>query len=65
MAHLEVFAAVQPYARYAVASQEVEPGIGWPYAAILAELEQNETATGADLARSVVDNYIVNDLRRP
>lgn len=63
MAHLEVFAAVQPYAHYAVASQEVEPGIGWPYAAILAELEQNETATGADLARSVVDNYIVNDLR--
>ena len=63
MAHLEVFAAVQPYARYAVASQEVEPGIGWPYAAILGELEQNDTATGADLARSVVDNYIVNDLR--
>ena len=63
MGHLEVFSAVQPYARYAVASQEVEPGIGWPYAAILAELEQNTTASGADLARSVVDNYIVNDLR--
>ena len=63
MSHIEVFSAVQPYARFAVASQEVEPGIGWPYAAILAELEQNTQATGADLARSVVDNYIVNDLR--
>lgn len=63
MGHLEVFTAVQPYARYAVASQEVEPGIGWAYAATLAELTQNPSATGADLARSVVDNYIVNDLR--
>ena len=32
MAHIEVFSALEPHARYAVASQETEPAVGWAYA---------------------------------
>ncbi len=63
MAHVEVFAAVQPYARYAVASQEVEPGLGWAYAAFLNELVNNPGMDGAALGRAIVDTYIVADER--
>jgi hypothetical protein len=63
MAHIEVFAAIQPYAHYAVASQEVEPGIGWSYAAFLNELVQNPSMSGRELAGAIVGNYIDQDLR--
>ena len=35
MAHLEVFSALAPHARYAVASQETEPALGWAYTGFL------------------------------
>ncbi len=63
MAHVEVFAAVQPYARYAVASQEVEPGLGWAYAAFLRQLVDNPGMDGAELSQAIVNSYIVGDQR--
>ena len=63
MAQLEVMTALQPYAHYAVASEEVEPAIGWAYASFLAELVQNPEMSGADLSKAIVNGYIIEDQR--
>ncbi|MEZ4644973.1 MAG: clostripain-related cysteine peptidase [Chloroflexota bacterium] len=63
MGHVEVFAALAPHARYAVASQEVEPALGWAYTGFLAELANNPDMTGADLGRFIVESYIEKDQR--
>ncbi len=63
MGHLEVFTALAPHARYAVASQEVEPALGWAYAGFLSELAANPGMSGGALAQSIVDTYIVADQR--
>ena len=63
MGHIEVFSALAPHARYAVASQEVEPALGWAYAGFLAELKQNPNMSGADLSRFIIDSYIQSDER--
>ena len=61
MSQLEVYAAVAPYARYAVASQEVEPSLGWAYAAILGRLTDSPEIGGAELSQAIVDSYIEQD----
>ncbi len=63
MAHLEVFNALEPYSRYAVASQETEPALGWAYTAFLSALTANPDMGGADLARAIVATYIQDDQR--
>lgn len=63
MAQLEVFTAIAPHARYSVASEETEPGVGWAYTAFLAELAQNPEMDGAALAQTIVANYIDQDMR--
>ena len=63
MAHLEVFSALAPHARYAVASQETEPALGWAYTSFLDALRQNPDMSGADLSRFIVDSYIQDDQR--
>ena len=63
MSHLEVFNALEPYARYAVASQETEPALGWAYTAFLDTLTKNPDISGADLSKSIVDTYISGDQR--
>ncbi|MCP4426182.1 MAG: hypothetical protein GY803_16955, partial [Chloroflexi bacterium] len=63
MAHIEVFSALSPHARYAVASQETEPALGWAYTGFLDELTRNPDMTGADLGRAIVDTYISEDQR--
>jgi hypothetical protein len=63
MAQIESFSAIAPYARYAVASEEVEPSIGWAYAGFLQELVDNPAMSGRELAQSIVNNYIDQDQR--
>ncbi len=63
MSQLEVMAALQPHANYAVASEEVEPSIGWAYAAFLGALVQNPDMTGADLSKLIVQSYVLEDQR--
>ncbi len=63
MGHLEVFSALQPHARYAVASQETEPSLGWAYAAFLNDLRANPGMSGGDLGEAIVDSYIDEDQR--
>ncbi len=63
MAHAEVFAALQPYARYAVASQETEPAVGWAYASFLRALLAHPDMNGGELGQAVVKSYIQDDQR--
>jgi hypothetical protein len=63
MGQLEVFTALEPHARYAVASQEVEPALGWAYGGFLAELINKPGMDGAELSKLIVESYIDYDLR--
>lgn len=61
MGSLEVLSMTAPYADYAVLSQEVEPSMGWAYSAFLQKLTSNPQIDSGELARSIVDTYIVED----
>lgn len=63
MGMLEVFTAAAPYSRYMVASEEVEPGLGWAYAGFLTALTNSPEMSPADLAKRIVETYIKNDER--
>ncbi|MBK9925582.1 MAG: hypothetical protein IPP66_09850 [Anaerolineales bacterium] len=63
MAQLEVMAAMQPHAHYAVASEETEPALGWAYASFLGDLVTNPDMDGAQLSKLVVQSYIEDDQR--
>lgn len=57
MSTLETAAALTPYARYMVASQEWEPGTGWDYTAWLSYLADNPTAAGLEVGTSICDSF--------
>jgi hypothetical protein len=63
MAQLEVMAALQPHARYAVASEETEPALGWAYASFLGDLVTNPDMDAAQLSGLIVQSYIADDQR--
>ncbi len=63
MSHVEVYDALAPHARYAVASQETEPALGWAYTGFLGDLAANPDMNGAELSRLIVDSYIDEDQR--
>ena len=57
MADLEVAKTLAPYARYLVASEEIEPADGWDYRALLARLTAAPAMDGEALGRAVIDGY--------
>jgi hypothetical protein len=57
MADLEVAKTLAPYARYLVASEEIEPADGWDYRALLTRLTGAPAMDGEALGRAVVDSY--------
>ena len=63
MSQLEVYTTLQPYAHYAVASEETEPGLGWAYSAFLSLLVDNPSIDTAELATNIVETYIQHDER--
>ncbi len=63
MSQLEVYVALAPHARYAVASEEVEPGLGWAYTSFLSQLSADPSLDGAGLAQAIVDSFIDQDQR--
>lgn len=63
MGHLEVYSMLAGHARYAVASQETEPALGWAYAAFLEDLSANPAMDGAQLGEAIVRGYIQDDQR--
>lgn len=62
MGSAEVAAAMAPYARYMIASQETEPAQGWNYA-FLNGIEADES--GAETGRRIVDTYFEQTLETP
>jgi len=58
MSMIEVAYQVKDLAEVMVSSQETEPGEGWPYGDILAQLVANPGMDGAALAACIVDTYM-------
>ena len=63
MAQAEVMSALAPHARYAVASEETEPALGWSYAGFLSALTNDTSMTGRELGQAIVDSYLEQDVR--
>ncbi len=63
MSQLEVYTALAPHARYAVASEELEPGLGWAYTGFLSQLVADPAMDGAGLSQAIVNAYIDMDQR--
>ena len=57
MATVDVAAVFQNFARYLVASEEVEPGNGWLYSGWLGELSANPDMEGDDLGVAICNTY--------
>ncbi len=58
MATLETAFVVEPYSDYLIASEELEPGIGWYYTGWLDELSKNPSIETIDLGKKLVDDYV-------
>lgn len=59
MATLETALVVAPYADYMIASEELEPGIGWHYTDWLSDLSENTSMSTLDLGAAIIDTYVV------
>ncbi|MBO5292515.1 MAG: hypothetical protein J6B10_04960 [Lachnospiraceae bacterium] len=57
MATVDVAATFQNFARYLVASEEVEPGNGWLYSGWMGALADDPTMDGAELGTAICDTY--------
>ena len=57
MAQVEVMDAIAPYASYGVASEELEPGAGYPNHRVLQALAKNPKMSGRDFAQTMVREW--------
>ena len=57
MASAETADVMAPYARYMVASEEVEPGGGWDYEKLFSALAQTPGMDGMALGKAVTDSF--------
>lgn len=57
MASIEVANTLEPYAKYLVASEELEPGHGWDYTPIYKALQEDSTINGLALGRVIADGF--------
>jgi hypothetical protein len=60
MSMLEVGYQIKDTATYCVGSQEEEPNNGWPYTGILTALAKRPAMAPADLAKTVVTQYLAS-----
>jgi hypothetical protein len=58
MTMIEIAYQIRNHARFLVGSEESEPGAGWPYDLILADVASTPTMEGGDLAKCIVNRYI-------
>lgn len=58
MATIEVADIAKDYAKYMVASEELEPGHGWDYTAILSSLSKTPNQDGKKLGKTIADSYV-------
>lgn len=57
MATLETASIMSSFGNYMVASEELEPGHGWDYAAILSAIKSNTDISGTVLSQTIADSY--------
>ena len=57
MGTVDVASVFRSFAKYLVASEEVEPGNGWLYSGWLGALAQNTGMDGKDLGTAICDSY--------
>lgn len=57
MASVEIAQALAPHGNYLGASQDLEPGPGWDWTAIVDYLVAHPTASGAEFGRALADAY--------
>lgn len=57
MGMVEVAYQIRDHADIMVGSEEVEPGDGWPYDTLLADLKASPTMTATDLGTIIVNRY--------
>ena len=58
MGQLDVLNTIRPYAHVAVGSEELIPGDGWDYEALLSSLYANPKINGRQLGAQIVDTYL-------
>ncbi len=58
MATLETAMVLEPYADYMIASEEVEPGIGWYYTDWITALSENTSIPTIELGKKLIDDYV-------
>jgi hypothetical protein len=58
MGTLETALVLEPYADYMIASEEVEPGIGWYYTGWLSALARNTSLPTTELGKKLIDDYV-------
>ena len=57
MATYELADDLYGFAKYMVASEEVEPGNGWEYTGMLTALANNPAMSGAGIGQAICDSY--------
>src|SRR3990172_5136601 len=57
MATLETASIMSSFGNYLIASEELEPGHGWDYAAILSAIKSNTDISGTVLGKAIADSY--------
>ncbi|AUH73022.1 hypothetical protein CAB17_13930 [Legionella sainthelensi] len=57
MASAETLASYSGYAKYFIASEDLEPGKGWQYNTFLKYIDEHPTATGEDIGKVIIDGY--------
>lgn len=57
MGQLDVFQAIAPFANFAAASEELTPGAGWDYRALLGQLATQPDMDGAELAQQIAATF--------
>jgi len=58
MANIETAYMAKDYAKYLIASEELEPGYGWDYITWLSALGSDPSMDGDELGRHIVDSFI-------
>ena len=57
MANLETAEMLAPFARYLLASEEIEPSGGGDYSALFSAIGKDKTISGGELGKAVCDGY--------
>ncbi|MCB9422726.1 MAG: hypothetical protein H6667_23200 [Ardenticatenaceae bacterium] len=57
MGQLDVFQTIAPFADFAVGSEELTPGSGWDYRAVLGQLADEPAMDGERLAEQIAANF--------